>query len=115
MPDDMLMSPDGKSLRRGRRRAQRHQMERAAHVWRPGEEESPVVAIASDISTDGVGIHTRVRFDVGDEIMVDIKRGKEIDGATFIYLRGRVTRVEPAGDDHFMVGVQIISLERKYP
>lgn len=88
-------------------------MERAAHIWRLGEEDRPAVAAAANISTDGVGLYTRTAFGLDEEVMVDIKRGKEIDGATFIYLRGRVIRVEPEEDGHFIVGVRILKLEQK--
>lgn len=113
MPDDMMLSPDGRSLRRGRRAATRHPTERAAEMWRVGDEENAYAAICTDISTDGAGLQTRGQFEVDDEIMVDIKRGKEIGGVTFIYLRGRVVRVHQVGPGRFSVGITITSLERK--
>lgn len=109
----MIMSPDGKSLRRGRRGALRHPIERAAHIWRVGEEDTPAAAVATDISTIGVGLQTRSHFTLDDEVMVDIKRGKEILGETFIYLRGRIVRVQRLSKDRLGVGIMILNLERK--
>lgn len=109
----MMMSPDGRSMRRGRRQATRHRAERAAEVWCVGDEENPAVAVCTNISTDGVGLQTHTKFDVGDEVVVDIRRGKEIRAETFIYLTGTVVRVVALAGGRYMLGIHITKLERK--
>ena len=114
MPDDMIMSADGRSLRRGRRSAVRHLTGRACAIWRLGEEESPTAAVATDISTGGVGLQTRAHFAVGDQVMVDIKRGRKVDSDTFIRLRGEVVRTHALSGSRHTLGIEIKELGRKY-
>lgn len=111
--DDLIMSPDGRSMRRGRRTAERHSVERAAEIWEVGSEEEPALAVAVNVSTTGIGLQTRRLFHVDDRVMVDIKRGMEIQGDTFIYVRGTVARVTQLAPDRYFVGVQIDARERK--
>ena len=111
--NDLIMSPDGRSYRRGRRKTERHPVERAAELWRIGDEEHPVVGVALNISTEGIGLHTHEPFDVGDEIMVNIKRDTAIGSRTFIYVRANVMRVAPVGGNRYYVGVQITVREQK--
>ncbi len=113
MAEELYFSPDGKSLQRGKRASKRRPIDRMVEMWRVGEADQPVDGRATDISLDGLMIHTAAEFAVGDEIMVDVKRDKELDGPTFLYARARIVRIiEVEGGLHGL-GIRLIAKERK--
>jgi len=111
--DELFFTPDGKSLRRGRRGSKRHAIERLVHIWRPGDEENRAIGVATDISLEGVLVYTSEPFGIGEEVMLDIKRSKESDGPTFIYVRGEIVRHTPPRNGMLGLGIRMRAKERK--
>ena len=113
MAEELYFSPDGKSLKRGKRASKRRPIDRQVEMWRVGEEGTIVEGRATDISLDGLMIHTAGDFALDDEIMVDVKRGKELDGPTFLYARARVVRIIEVDGGLRGLGIRLLAKERK--
>lgn len=113
MVDELYFSPDGKSLRRGQRTSKRRPIDRRVTMWRVGDEANPTEGQATDISMDGLMIQAAAGFAVGDEIMVDVRRGKDLDTPTFLYARARIVRIVERNDGLSGYGIHLIAKERK--
>lgn len=113
MVEELYFSEDGKSLRRGRRASKRREIERSVQIWRPGQEETPAVGIATDISLEGILLHTPEPFAVGDEVLVDVKRGKNLEADTFLFVRGEVRRSEKLKNGRYSLGIRMMAKERR--
>jgi len=111
--DELFFTPDGKALRRGRRNSKRHTIERVVELWRVGDEENPVIGVATNISLEGVLVHAQVPFEVGETVMVDIRKTKDLDSPSFIYVRGEIARCLEAGEGRYAIGIRMLNKERK--
>lgn len=113
MAEELYFSPDGKSLKRGKRGAKRRPIDRRVEMWRLGEEDQRVEGTATDISLDGLMIRAPADFTIGEEIMVDVRRGKELDTPTFLYARARVVRIVDGDAGGRGFGLRLVAKERK--
>lgn len=74
VPDEMFISPDSKSMRRGRRRSARTETCRPCCLWpieRPGEQTR---GVAMDISPYGMRIRTAELLPIGPAYAVQLMR-----------------------------------------
>lgn len=119
MIDDLFFAENGKSLRKGNRASKRRDIERKVHLHRIDDDGRDLDAgaqaegVAVNISLEGMFIQTGEPYDVGDKLMIDVKRGKDLDAPSFMYVRGQVVRRVPMGDDVWGLGVRMMGKERK--
>ena len=115
MADELYFSADGKSLRRGQRASKRRPIERSVQIWRTGDgaEAEPITAVATDISLEGVLVQTGDEFAVDEEVMIDIKRSKDITAPSFLYARGTVVRILTEEDEQVGIGIRMTAKERR--
>ena len=111
--EELYFSSDGKSLRRGQRSSKRRPIDRHVEMWRVGDQANLIQGRATDISMDGLMIEATGDFVIGDEIMVDVRRGKELDTPTFLYARARIVRIIERSDGLSGYGIHLIAKERK--
>lgn len=81
----------------------------------PHELQAGAEALVRDISTGGIGVYVKGRYQQGDMLLVKISfdagDGKIIKES----LTGRVAWVKPLEEGHLAVGIEIPNMERRYP
>ncbi|MFP4172727.1 MAG: PilZ domain-containing protein [Candidatus Hydrogenedentota bacterium] len=79
MPDDMFLSPDRKSLWRGRRIARRTQIFRPCLVWPREMPEMKLHGVALDVSPYGLRIRMLEDLPPGTEVRIQLMRDDEFE------------------------------------
>lgn len=127
MNDEMFFTPDGKSLRRGRRRAPRTETCRPCTVWSKMASELTFQGVVTDITTHGMGIRMLDSLPPGTVVMVQMMMDEEYRHPLAQPLEGMVVRCSETADGFFDHGLQLhhpelpkpeefrpVNLERKW-
>jgi hypothetical protein len=70
----MVISPDNRSMQRGRRRASRTEVCRPCLVWVPEAPEAPFEGVVLDLNPRGMRIRMLSAFDEGTRLTVQLMR-----------------------------------------
>ncbi len=108
MTDEMFLSDDKKSLRRGRRREQRTDTCRPCRIWPKDAAELSVQGVIINITPYGMCVRMMENVAVGTEVMVQLMRDERFNEPLSPPVEGLIVRVldDPEGFmDH---GVQLL-------
>ena len=72
-------------------------------------------AYVRDISTGGIGIYVKGRYQVGDILLVKVSIKADDGGIIKESLTGRVAWVRPLEEGHCAVGIEVAHMEQKHP
>ena len=117
MPDDMIMSRDSRSLRRGNRRAPRTETCRPCLVW-PKEVPGLInQGVIININPYGMCIRMLESLPAGTSVVVQLMRDEEFRVPLSAPVEGMVVRNADVPDGFMDHGVEILqrALERKEP
>ena len=106
MGDEMFLSGDMSSLRKGKRGMKRTPVSRAVEFWLLSEPELVYGGLVVDINTGGIGVVSKHWLPDGSEIGVDVKRDQTGDGKTLFRASGTIAWMKENGDI-FQFGVKL--------
>lgn len=113
MPDDMFMSADRRSLRRGRRTAPRTEICRPCLVWLKDAPDSQSPGVVLDMNAYGLRIRMYDILPVESSIYVQMMRDDEFKEPLADPVEAMVARVNPDADGFVDHGVRILLKELK--
>lgn len=93
--DEVVVSQDNKSLRKGRRVAPRTEVCRAVHVWREEAPNERYEGVVLDLNPHGLRVRMLDAFAPGSLLMVQMMRDEEFQVALSHPIPVQVVRVIP--------------------
>lgn len=112
MPDEMFFSDDMKSLRRGRRVAQRTPVCRPCMVWRKDAPEDKFQGVVMDVSPYGMLVRMLECFEAGTRLSVQMMRDDTFTEALAAPHEGLVVRAVQDDGGFVNHGVQLMHERR---
>jgi len=106
MADEMFFSADGKTLRKGRRRAKRTPVQRPAGFWCADDQGGILQGLVRDLNPYGLLLESNEGLPVGTEIWVELKRD-ELFADSLSCVRGKIVRVADTQTGTWHMGVQL--------
>lgn len=98
-PDNgMVISPDNRSMQRGRRRISRTEVCRPCLVWRPEAPDSPSEGVVLDLNPRGLRIRMLTAFPEGTRLKAQLMRDENFQVPLSLPLNVRVVRVHESPD-----------------
>lgn len=115
MTDEMFLSDDKKSLRRGRRRAQRTETCRPCRMWPKDAAELSTQGVIINITPYGMCVRMMDNIAVGTEVSVQLMRDERFNEPLSPPVDGLVVRVSDDPEGFMDHGVQLLQkqLERQ--
>lgn len=115
MPDDMFLSPDQRSLRRGNRRAPRTETCRPCLVWPKDAAELTNQGVIMNINPYGMCIRMLDSLAPGTTILVQLMRDEEFRVPLSAPVEGMVVRNAEVPEGFTDHGIELLqrALERK--
>ena len=114
-PDSgMVISPDNRSMQRGRRRASRTEVCRPCLVWGPDTSEAPWEGVVLDLNPRGMRIRMLTLFDEGTRLTVQLMRDENFQVPLSQPLTINVVRVNESPDgfvDHGTV-LEVLKIKK---
>ncbi|MBX7255101.1 MAG: hypothetical protein K1Y02_01975 [Candidatus Hydrogenedentes bacterium] len=108
MTDEMFLSDDNKSLRRGRRRAQRTETCRPCRMWPKDAAELFTQGVIINITPYGMCIRMMESFPVGTEVSVQLMRDEQFNEPLSPPVDGLIVRVADDPEGFLDHGVQLL-------
>ncbi len=105
--EDMFVSTDTKSMRRGRRVAPRTGVCRPCLVWLEGAPEETRQAVIMDLNPYGMKVRMFEPFEVGAEVCVRMMRDEEFQVPLSPPIEGRVVRAAQSIEGFVDHGVKL--------
>ena len=106
MADEMFFSADGKTLRKGRRKAKRTPVKRPAGFWCADDQGGIFQGLVRNLNPYGLLLESDKDLPVGTEIWVELKRD-ELFADSLSCLRGKIVRVSDTQTGVWHMGVQL--------
>ncbi|HNR29892.1 MAG TPA: hypothetical protein PKI11_03285 [Candidatus Hydrogenedentes bacterium] len=106
--EEMIWSPELKSLRRGRRAAPRTEVCRPCLLWRKDEPETKLEGVVLDLNPHGMRVRLLESLDIGDVVIIQMMRDEEFNVPLSQPIQTRVVRAQPGFGDLVDHGVQVI-------
>ena len=110
MADNMFFSADGKTLKKGRRIAERTPVRRPAEFWRADDKDGRNQGLIRNLNPYGLLLEAAGGLPVGTVIRVELKRDEFFAGCLSC-VKGKIVRALDTGRGTWQMGVQLI-LER---
>jgi len=108
MTDEMFLSDDNKSLRRGRRRAQRTDTCRPCRMWPKDAAELSTQGVIINITPYGMCVRMMENIAVGTEVLVQLMRDERFNEVLSPPVEGLVVRVADDPEGFMDHGVQLL-------
>mgnify|MGYP006288742523 CR=1 FL=1 len=109
----MVLSPDARSLRRGRRRAPRTAVYRPALVWRPDATEDLMYGVLLDLNPHGMRLRLVDALAHGEDVIVQMMRDEEFQTPLSVPIRVRVVRLSHLEDGLHDHGLVVLPPEKR--
>lgn len=94
----MVISPDNRSMQRGRRRVSRTEVCRPCLVWVPESPEAPYEGVVLDLNPRGMRIRMLTAFEAGTRLKVQLMRDENFQVPLSQPLTINVVRVHESPD-----------------
>ena len=117
MPDDMMLSNDSRSLRRGNRRAPRTETCRPCLIWPKDAPSLVSQGVIININPYGMCIRMLDALPPGTEVQVQLMRDEEFRVPLSSPVEGMIVRNAEVPEGFMDHGIQVLqqALERKEP
>lgn len=106
--EEMIWSPELKSLRRGRRNAPRTEVCRPCLVWGKRDPDTKLQGVVLDLNPHGMRVRLLDTLDVGDVVVIQMMRDEEFNVPLSQQIEARVVRTQPGFGGLVDHGVQVI-------
>ena len=115
MQDEMFLSDDLKSLRRGKRRARRTETCRPCLMWPASSPDAELQGVVMDLSPYGMLVRTLGALPAGMEVKVQLMRDEDFRDPLAAPVEGMVVRSVPGGEGFTDHGVQVVQRDIRRP
>ena len=111
----MILSPDQRSLRRGRRRAPRTQVCRPCLVWVPEQPEEKHEGVLLDLNPHGMRLRAVESFDETRIVVLQMMRDEHFQVPLSVEIRARIVRRETTPSGLTDLGLAVLPPEIRRP
>lgn len=105
--EDMFVSSDTKSMRRGRRVAPRTYVCRPCLVWQEDTPDRPRQAVIMDLNPYGMKVRMLEPFEIGTDVVMQMMRDEEFQVPLSPPIYGRVVRLTQSVEGFVDHGVKL--------
>lgn len=106
--EEMVLSPDSRSFRRGRRIAPRTEVCRPCLLWQAEHPEERKPAVALDLNAHGMRVRSLEAIPMGAEVLVQLMRDEDFRIPLSYPLRLRVVRLSQAVGGFYDLGMRLL-------